>query len=95
MNKQERKQLIKRAEKRAAKLNDRIHKDCYIAGYVEGFKYAEKVFKRDFQDYGKKCQATIEQAQNIIKKLLWDLRNKDFDPAKDIEEAERYLGRIV
>lgn len=34
-----------------------------------------------------------EQAKEIIKHLLWDLRNKDFDPAKDIEKAEHFLGR--
>ena len=35
----------------------------------------------------------IEQAKKIIKHLLWDLRNKEYDPEKDIEKAEHFLGR--
>ena len=35
----------------------------------------------------------LMQAEEIIKKLLWDLRNRLYDPAKDIERAEKYLGR--
>lgn len=34
----------------------------------------------------------MTEAKYIIKLLLWDLRNKDFDPAKDIERAERFLA---
>jgi hypothetical protein len=30
----------------------------------------------------------LEEAEEIIKLLLWDLRNKDFEPTKDIERAE-------
>ena len=33
------------------------------------------------------------EAEEIIKLLLWDLRNKDFEPTKDIERAEKFLKR--
>ena len=35
----------------------------------------------------------LEEAKEIIKLLLWDLRNKDFEPTKDIEHAEKFLKR--
>ena len=35
----------------------------------------------------------IDQAQEIIKHLLWDLHNPGVNPAKDIEKAEHFLGR--
>ena len=35
----------------------------------------------------------IEQAKEIIKLLLWDLRNKNYNPAKDIVKAEQFLER--
>ena len=35
----------------------------------------------------------LEQAKEIIKHLLWDLRNKNYNPAKDIKKAEQFLGR--
>ena len=33
------------------------------------------------------------EEEEIIKLLLWDLRNKDFEPTKDIERAEKFLKR--
>ena len=35
----------------------------------------------------------LEQAEGIIKLLLWNLRNKYYDPAKDIVKAEQFLER--
>ena len=35
----------------------------------------------------------IADAEDIIKHLLWDLRNKNFDPVEDIEKAEKFLKR--
>lgn len=34
-----------------------------------------------------------EQAKEIIKLLLWDLRNRSYEPVQDIEKAEHFLGR--
>ena len=31
------------------------------------------------------------EAETIIKLLLWDLRNKDYDCTKDIEKAEEFI----
>lgn len=31
------------------------------------------------------------KAETIIKLLLWDLRNKDYDCVKDIEKAEEFI----
>lgn len=35
----------------------------------------------------------LEQAKEIIKHLLWDLRNPGVNRAKHIEKAEHFLGR--
>ena len=31
------------------------------------------------------------EAETIIKILLWDLKNKDYDCVKDIEKAEKFI----
>ena len=33
----------------------------------------------------------IKQAKEIIKLLLWDLKNRSYQPVKDIEQAEQFL----
>lgn len=33
------------------------------------------------------------EAETIIKLLLWDLRNKDYDCVKDIEKAEEFIKK--
>lgn len=38
-------------------------------------------------------ETKCEEAEEIIKLLLWDLRNKNFEPTKDIERAEKFLKR--
>lgn len=40
-----------------------------------------------------KLNNDISESKEIIKLLLWDLRNKDFEPTKDIEHAEKFLKR--
>ena len=44
-------------------------------------------------DYIVKLNNDISESKEIIKLLLWDLRNKDFEPTKDIERAEKFLKR--
>lgn len=33
----------------------------------------------------------FKKAGEIIKLLLWDLRNRSYEPVKDIEQAEQFL----
>lgn len=40
-----------------------------------------------------KLEKENSKSKEIIKLLLWDLRNKNFESAKDIEKAETFLGR--
>lgn len=35
----------------------------------------------------------IAEAEEIIKLLLWDLRNRSYNPEKDMARAEEFLGR--
>ena len=42
---------------------------------------------------GEQLEKQLEQAKEIIKLLLWDLRNPGVNTAKDIEKAEHFLGR--
>lgn len=36
-------------------------------------------------------EKTIGNAKEIIKLLLWDLRNRNYEPVKDVERAEQFL----
>lgn len=33
----------------------------------------------------------LTKAKEIIKLLLWDLRNRSYEPVKDVEQAEQFL----
>lgn len=48
-------------------------------------------FPMKHPEYGEKSK--LFKANEIIKHLLWDLRNRTFNPEKDIEQAEIFLGR--
>lgn len=45
------------------------------------------------QEINKELVDENEQAKEIIKLLLWDLRNRSYEPVQDIEKAEHFLGR--
>ena len=37
------------------------------------------------------CLEQLAKAKEIIKLLLWDLRNRSYEPVKDVERAEQFL----
>lgn len=100
----DKKQLEKTAE-RKCKLNDQIHRDCYVSGFISGAEYiqkkADKVIlslKADCTKIGKKAydlEDMNKQAKKIIDAFL------DFESAcmengmtiaKDIrEQAENFI----
>ena len=63
-----------------------------IADLIETCKDKDRQLDNWYKEWQKQDKQ-LEQAKGIIKHLLWDLRNKDQDPAKDIEKAEHFLGR--
>lgn len=56
-------------------------------------EYLQLKYKMKRNDYIVKLNNDISESKEIIKLLLWDLRNKDFEPTKDIERAEKFLKR--
>lgn len=36
----------------------------------------------------------LAKAKEIIKLLLWDLRNRSYEPVKDVEQAEQFLKEV-
>ena len=63
-------------------ISDAPRDDQELKEQLEGSRAAKEVYKKK-----------SDRAEEIIKLLLWDLRNKDYNPEKDIEKAEDFLGR--
>lgn len=70
----------------------------------EAEKWVENNFHNTEEDYIKAFQDGAEFGYNkadeqltkvteIIKLLLWDLRNHSYNPEKDMARAEEFLGR--
>ena len=64
-------------------------KQAYIAGAKETLKM--KVNTTTISDAPLEDKRKLEEANVIIKLLLWDLRNRSHEPLKDIERAEQFL----
>lgn len=59
---------------------------------------AKQVVLNDFKsrvetvtDRFNKKSSQLTKAKEIIKLLLWDLRNRSYEPVKDVEQAEQFL----
>lgn len=49
---------------------------------------------KDGAEFGyNKANEQLTKATEIIKLLLWDLRNLSYNPEKDMARAEEFLGR--
>ena len=59
-----------------ANYEDKWCQEAYDKGVKEG---------RDFE------KGKLIEAKEIIKLLLWDLRNRSYEPVKDVERAEQFL----
>ena len=58
--------------------------DTYIDDLLDQEKETRYCIETDYYTYK-------SETETIIKLLLWDLRNKDYDCVKDIEKAEQFL----
>ena len=54
---------------------------------------ANKVYNENL-DYSWYLEGQLTEAKEIIKLLLWDLRNRSYQPLKDMEQAEQFLKKI-
>jgi hypothetical protein len=55
-------------------------------------EWQEQVQKANDEGFARTLQTIqLTQAKEIIKLLLWDLRNRSYQPLKDIERAEQFL----
>jgi hypothetical protein len=63
----------------------------YIRFIIEDIKTeAPSVFEK-YSITNRNNSRRVDDAKEIIKLLLWDLKNKNSDPTKDIEKAEQFL----
>lgn len=58
------------------------------------FDKIQYAFEKGMEFEWKKGKEYKEKAEDIIKLLLWDLRNHSYNPLDDMEKAEKFLGRI-
>ena len=70
-------------------------KRAYIDGYKDENKNYEKQkeINKELVEENEQLKAQNTKAQEIIKLLLWDVRNKSYEPVQDVEKAEHFLGR--
>ncbi len=50
-----------------------------------------KVMADNYSKMEQKFYDNLAKAKEIIKLLLWDLRNRSYEPVKDVERAEQFL----
>ena len=89
MTKAQKKKYEAEAEK-LCKLQDQIHRDCYGAGFLAAI---DKLSGNHPLNYIAELESENRKAKEIIKLLLWDLRNRSYEPEKDVEQAEQFLKR--
>lgn len=53
-----------------------------------------KVMADNYSKMEQKFYDNLTNAKEIIKLLLWDLRNRSYEPVKDLERAEQFLSDI-
>lgn len=58
-------------------------------------EWQEQVQKATDEGYTRTLQTMqLTKAKEIIKLLLWDLRNRNYEPVKDVERAEQFLSEV-
>ena len=58
-------------------------------------EWQEQVQKVIDEGYARTLQTIqLTEAKEIIKLFSWDLRNRSYEPVKDIEQAEEFLGEL-
>ena len=46
------------------------------------------------EELEKEAKEQLTNAKEIIKLLLWDLRNRSYEPVKDVEQAEQFISEV-